>query len=227
MINLKTQLEEPIMKKVQEIITKSIEEKMELKIDDNLETNIENFTISHDDFLDYVDLISDLLSYSQMTLSKSDMNSYYSSLEKCDFTNDDFINYLALESQIWKVLDENVLDKEFVVDVHSHRLENDFDDFMTDNRKKVFELNLDQTEVWKELEPRIEKGIGKKKGKVPTIFFLIFPSIAFGIFGALLLLYPPPDLNSESWKIILNIIGISVMITLVGWIIFLKRIYYY
>jgi hypothetical protein len=163
MINLKKQLEESKMKKIQEIISKAIENKMELKIDENLETNIENFTISHDDFLDYHDLVSSLLSFSEMTLSKSDMNNYYSSLEKCNFTNDDFINYLVLESQIWKVLDENVQDKEFVGDVYSYRLENDFDDFMTDNRKKVFELNLDQTEVWKELEPRIENGIGKKK----------------------------------------------------------------
>jgi len=158
--NLKSQLKKPMMKKIQEIISKAIENKMELKIDDDLETNIENCTISHDDFLEYQDLVSSILSFSGMTLSKSDMNDYYSSLEKCDFTKEDFFYYLTLENHIWKVLDENVLDKELVSDFHFYRLENDFDDLMTDNRKKVFELNLDQTEVWKELEPRIEKGIG-------------------------------------------------------------------
>jgi len=163
MTNLKKQLGEPTMKKIQEIISKAIENKMELKIDDNLETNLENFTISHDDFWDYINVISDLLSYSQMTLSKTEMNSYYSSLEKCDFTKNDFFDYLTLEGQIWKVLDENVLDKEYVRDAYDYSLENDFDDFMTGNREKVFELNFDQTDVWKELEQRIEKGIGKKK----------------------------------------------------------------
>ena len=163
MTNPKSQLEEPMMKNIQEIISKAIENKMELKIDDNLETNLENLTIFYEDFSDYVDLISDLLSYSQMTLSKTEMNSYYSSLEKCDFTNNDFFDYLTLEGQIWKVLDVNVLDKELVRDFYSYRLENDFDDFMTGNREKVFELNFDQTDVWKELEPRIKKEIGKKK----------------------------------------------------------------
>ena len=158
MTNPKKQLEEPMTKKIQEIISKAIENKLELKIDDNLETNLENFTISHDDFWDYINVISDLLSYSQMTLSKTEMNSYYSSLEKCDFTKNDFFDYLTLEGQIWKVLDENVLDKEYVRDAYDYSLENDFDDFMTGNREKVFELNFDQTDVWKELEPRIEKG---------------------------------------------------------------------
>ena len=163
MTNPKKQLEESMMKKIQEIISKAIENKLELKIDDNLETNLENFTISHDNFWDYINVISDLLSYSQMTLSKTEMNSYYSSLEKCDFTKNDFFDYLTLEGQIWKVLDENVLDKEYVRDAYDYSLENDFDDFMTGNREKVFELNFDQTDVWKELEQRIEKGIGKKK----------------------------------------------------------------
>lgn len=98
-----------------------------------------------------------------MTISNSPMNNYLSTLKKCDFTNADFFYYLTLENQIWKVLDENVLDKEWVSDFHFRRLDNDFDEFMTDNRKKVFEFNFDQTEVWKELESRIEKGIGNKE----------------------------------------------------------------
>jgi len=162
MTNLKNQLEEPLMQKIKEIISKSIENKIELKIDENLETNIENYTISNDDFSDYVELISDLLSFSQMTMSKTPMNNYLSSFEKCDFTKADFFYYLTLENQIWKVLDENVLDKEWVDEFHFCRLENDFDDFMTDNRKKVYEYNFDKTDVWKDLEPRIKNGIGKK-----------------------------------------------------------------
>ena len=107
MTNLKNELEESKMKTVQEIIAKAIEEKMELKIDENLETSLKNFTISHEEFSDYAELVSDLLSFSGMTLAqllfsiapedfdfrKPEMNSYYSSLEKCDFTKEDFFYY--------------------------------------------------------------------------------------------------------------------------------------
>ena len=162
MTNLKKQLEEPLMQKIYKIITKTIEEKHELKLLEDVETDLENYVINDDEFSDYVDLVSGLLSFSGMTLSQTPMNNRFAYLEKCDFTKEDFFYYLTLENQIWKVLEENVLDKELVSDYHCCRLDNHFDDIMTDNRKNVYKFNFDQTEVWKELEPRIEKGIGDK-----------------------------------------------------------------
>ena len=58
---------------------------------------------------------------------------------------------------------------------------------------------------------------GKKKSKVTKIIVLVFPSIVFGILGAFLLLYPPPDFKSGVWEIIPAVLFMSAITTLFGW----------
>ena len=159
MINPKTQLEEPIMKKVREIITKAIEEKHELKLFDDKDTELENFVINNDEFWEYINIVRALLNYSEQVLSINGKSSFF---DKYDFTEEDFFQYLTLIGQIWKVLDENIPDKEYSKNAFFH-IEDDFDDFMTGIRRKIYELNFDKTEVWKELEKRIGKDILEPK----------------------------------------------------------------
>ena len=76
MTDYKKILEEPTMKKVQEIISKAIEEKKELKILENVETNLENFIISDDDFCEYIHDLDELLEDATMVLSGEDLSQF-------------------------------------------------------------------------------------------------------------------------------------------------------
>ena len=156
MTDYKKILEEPTMKKVQEIISKAIEEKKELKILDNVETNLENFIISDDDFSEYIGDLDDLLEDATMVLSGEDL-SQFGYLQPSSFTKDDLFQILTLLTPIGRYLQKNVKEDS---DPFSEHLEwIDYD--LRDTWKKIFGLKLNRSDAWLELgknwEDRLEK----------------------------------------------------------------------
>ena len=156
MTDYKKILEEPTMKKVQEIISKAIEEKKELKILENVETNLENFIISDDDFCEYIHDLDELLEDVTMVLSGEDL-SQFGYLQPSSFTKDDLFQILTLLTPIGRYLQKNVKEDS---DPFSEHLEW-IDYNLRDTWKKIFGLKLNRSDAWLELgknwEDRLEK----------------------------------------------------------------------
>jgi len=156
MTDYKKILEEPTMKKVQEIISKAIEEKKELKILDNVETNLENFIISDDDFSEYINELDDLLEDATMVLSGEDL-SQFGYLQPSSFTKDDLFQILTLLTPVGRYLQKNVKEDSDPFDGYLDWIGYD----LRDTWKKIFGLKLNRSDAWLELgknwEDRLEK----------------------------------------------------------------------
>jgi len=156
MTDYKKILEEPTMKKVQEIISKAIEEKKELKILDNVETNLENFIISDDDFCEYIHDLDELLEDVTMVLSGEDL-SQFGYLQPSSFTKDDLFQILTLLTPIGRYLQKNVKEDSDPFGEHLEWIDYD----LRDTWKKIFGLKLNRSDAWLELgknwEDRLEK----------------------------------------------------------------------
>ncbi len=156
MTDYKKILEEPTMKKVQEIISKAIEEKKELKILENVETNLENFIISDDDFCEDIHDLDELLEDVTMVLSGEDL-SQFGYLQPSSFTKDDLFQILTLLTPIGRYLQKNVKEDSDPFGEHLEWIDYD----LRDTWKKIFGLKLNQSDAWLELgknwEDRLEK----------------------------------------------------------------------
>jgi len=156
MTDYKKILEEPTMKKVQEIISKAIEEKKELKILENVETNLENFIISDDDFSEYIGDLDDLLEDATMVLSGEDL-SQFGYLQPSSFTKDDLFQILTLLTPVGRYLQKNVKEDSDPFSEHLEWIGYN----LRDTWKKIFGLKLNQSDAWLELgknwEDRLEK----------------------------------------------------------------------
>jgi hypothetical protein len=183
MTDYKKNLEEPTMKKVQEIISKAIEEKKELKILDNVETNLENFIISDDDFCEYIHDLDELLEDATMVLSGEDL-SQFGYLQPSSFTKDDLFQILTLLTPIGRYLQKNVKDG----DPFGEHLEW-IDNELRDTWKKIFGLKLNRSDAWLELgknwEDRLEKiDLPKKQFlQKDTKELIIWIVLAIGCWG--------------------------------------------
>ena len=188
MTDYKKILEEPTMKKVQEIISKAIEEKKELKILENVETNLENFIISDDDFCEYIHDLDELLEDATMVLSGEDL-SQFGYLQPSSFTKDDLFQILTLLTPIGRYLQKNVKEDS---DPFSEHLEwIDYD--LRDTWKKIFGLKLNRSDAWLELgknwEDRLEKiDLPKKQFlQKDTKELIIWIVLAIGCWGFIML----------------------------------------
>ena len=184
MTDYKKILEEPTMKKVQEIISKAIEEKKELKILDNVETNLENFIISDDDFCEYIHDLDELLEDATMVLSGEDL-SQFGYLQPSSFTKDDLFQILTLLTPIGRYLQKNVKEDSDPFSEHLGWIDYD----LRDTWKKIFGLKLNRSDAWLELgknwEDRLEKiDLPKKQFlQKDTKELIIWIVLAIGCWG--------------------------------------------
>ncbi len=184
MTDYKKILEEPTMKKVQEIISKAIEEKKELKILDDVETNLENFIISDDDFSKYIHDLDELLEDATMVLSGEDL-SQFGYLQPSSFTKDDLFQILTLLTPIGRYLQKNVKEDSDPFGEHLEWIDNE----LRDTWKKIFGLKLNRSDAWLELgknwEDRLEKiDLPKKQFlQKDTKELIIWIVLAIGCWG--------------------------------------------
>ncbi len=188
MTDYKKILEEPTMKKVQEIISKAIEEKKELKILENVETNLENFIISDDDFCEYIHDLDELLEDATMVLSGEDL-SQFGYLQPSSFTKDDLFQILTLLTPIGRYLQKNVKEDGDPFGEHLEWIDNE----LRDTWKKIFGLKLNRSDAWLELgknwEDRLEKiDLPKKQFlQKDTKELIIWIVLAIGCWGFIML----------------------------------------